>query len=465
MYPIYFSIVSLLLLSVFFVSCNFEVENASPDEITEASLEELLPAAIAQMAHNQSAYSGRSASIFIQNLSGFDASVQPYRNNQIPPSSFDNTWNFGFFSGSLIQAKTIVNMAQEQGQNGYEAIAKIILAHEFAEAASSFGDIPFSQAVQGNAYIFPEYDSQEAVYEGVQNLLDEAILLLEQNPLPISGDMLYDGNMELWKKFAYALKARYLLHTSKRYPDNFVEILDIVHNRTFQSISEQADFYWGSEVGMQNPLYSFATERPHTLIVFEDFANTLATNNDPRLDKMAVVDWTTWHFYDDENPNQMVWARQDASIPFISFAEVKFMEAEALLKTGGTTADITEALRTAIEASFLQMELDPEDHTAFIASHADISGLDEAGILNRIITEAYVAYFGNASKQSWSNYRRLKIPELIPETNPSEYNPSNIIVERFLYPHTERIYNTANTQAAIDRQNGALLDVPLWAFE
>lgn len=465
MYNKYTTFILALFLSLFSTSCDFEKDNASPDEITEVGLEELLPAAITQMAHNQSAFAGRSASIIIQNLSGFDSSIQPFKQNLLPPSGFNNVWNYGFLGGSLIQAKTMADMAQKQGEGGYEAIAKIILAHEFAELTSSFGDIPFSQAAQGNAYPFPEYDSQQAVYEGVQNLLNEAILLIDQNPPSISGDFVYNGNIQLWKKFAYALKARYLLHTSKRHPENFNEILDIVQNKTFQSLEEQPDFNWAIQIGTQNPLYSFATERPSTLIIQHGFADKLETNNDPRLDKIAVTDGTTWFFYDPEDPNKLIWARQNASIPFISFAEIKFMEAEALLQTGGTTAEITEALRTAIESSFLQMEMSPEQHTDFIDSHADLSGLDEEGILTRIISEAYVAYYGNASKQSWSNYRRLKIPELIPETYASEYNPSNVIVERFLYPETERKYNSTNTQAAIDRQNGALLDVPVWAFE
>lgn len=453
------------LILIFSTSCNLEPDNASPDNITEASLEELLPVAITQMAYNQSAFGGRSASIFIQNLSGYDSSVQPYRNNQIPPGSFNGLWDFGFYSGSLKQAKTMADLARERGEGGYEAIAKIILAHEFAEATSSFGDIPFTQAVQGNAYLFPEYDSQETVYEGVQNLLDEAILQLDQNPFAVSGDWLFEGNAQLWKKFAYALKARYLLYTSKRYPENFTEILDIVQTKTFQSVEEQADFNWGIDPGIQNPRYSFAIERPYTLIIQHGFANKLVSNNDPRLDKMAVTDGFTWFFYDPENPEQLIWSRQNAVIPIISYAEIKFMEAEALLQTGGSTADITEALRAAIEASFLQMEMNPIDHPVFIANHADINGLDEAEILNRIISEAYFAYFGNASLQSWSNYRRLKLPELTPETNASEYNPTNVICERFLYPSTERLYNTQNTQTAIDRQNGALLDVPVWAFE
>ncbi len=459
------SLVFLLLLTIIFVSCDFETDNASPDEITEVSLEELLPAAITQMAHNQSAFEGRSASAFMQYLEEWDASISPYRQNGLSPEGFNSVWNYGFFGGSLIQAKTMADMAEKQGEGGYEAIAKIIMAHEFAEATSSFGDIPFSQAVQGNTYPFPEYDSQQAVYEGVQNLLNEAITLIDQNPPLVSGDVVYYGNMQLWKKFAYALKARYLLHTSKRHPENFSEILDIVQNQTFQSLEEQPGINWGAQVGTQNPLYSFATERPSTLIIQHGFANTLETNNDPRLDKIMFTDGFTWFFYDPDNPNKLVWARQYATIPFISFAETKFMEAEALLQTGGTTDDITDALKTAIEASFLQMEVSPEDHTDFIDNHSDLSGLDEAGILNHIISEAYVAYYGNASKQSWSNYRRLKLPELIPETYASIYNPSNVIVERFLYPETERKYNSTNTQAAIDRQNGALLDVPVWAFE
>jgi hypothetical protein len=458
-----------LSISLLFVSCNLEETNASLTEVTEVNVEELLPAALTQMANNQSGYTGRSMGVFMRTLGEFDVmSVLSYSGNSLPPEAFNNSWNFGFYSASLIQARMIVDIARKEGSAHYEAIGKIILAHEFGTLTSIFGDIPFSQAVQGNVFPFPEYDQQKEVFEGVQQLLGEAITLIDQSSVnsPGGDDLLYSGNMTDWKKMAYALKARFLLYTSRKYPEHFSEVLDIVQNKTFSGVEEQAVFDWGTQAGADNPLYRFAVERPSTLTVGNSFANLLIENNDPRLDRIAVPNGSYWFYFDAENVDSLFWSRQDVRIPILSFSEIKFMEAEALLRTGGALEDISAALKLAIESSFVQMEMSPDLHQDFISTRSDLSGFSsEEEIIEHIMNEAYVCYYGCAFQQMWTNFRRLGYPELIYETYNSQYNPSGVIPERFLYPETERIYNSTNCQSAIERQNGALMDEPIWAFE
>ena len=93
-------------------------------------------------------------------------------------------------------------------------------------------------------------------------------------------------------------------------------------------------------------------------------------------------------------------------------------------------------------------------------------GLNEAQILERIIEQAYAAYYGFNHQQAWSNYRRTGYPAITSTANsPNENNPSNSVPVRFLYPTSEFEYNAVNVETAISNQGGALLDNPLWIFE
>ncbi len=462
-------ILSAAFLLVF--SCNFEATNEPANEITEVTIEELLPGALTQLAKNQSGTIPRFTAIFTQVFDGhIKASNNPgaYR---LYPSIFDSYWNWGFYSGSIIQAKTLEAHAQKEGTLNYEAIAKILLAHEFGTLTSQFGDIPYREASLGNAFLFPTYDTQEFVYTEVQLLLDEAIRLidLEDSLLPGPDDLIYNGNMQLWKKMAYALKARFLLHTSKRHPEHFEEILDIVQNKTFVGMEEQAVFDWGQQADADNPFYKFSVERPGTMKLHEYFIDLMIERGDPRFDKIAVPDsGIDWYPYSSADPEKCYWTRSDARIPIISMTELKFMEAEALLRSGGTTTEISAALKTALAISFNQMEMSTTPYQDFIELHADLSSFSgEEEILTHLIQEAYVAYYGYGFQQVWDNFRRLNLPELIPYeyAGPWEFSLTGSIPVRFLYPEAERLYNADNTQAAIDHQNGALLDTPVWAFE
>ena len=171
------------------------------------------------------------------------------------------------------------------------------------------------------------------------------------------------------------------------------------------------------------------------------------------------TDGTTWFYH--ETGTSLPYAKSDASIPLISYAEVKFLEAEALARTG---ADASTALADAIEATMVQAGA--TDYADYVTAHSDLSGLSEEDAIEQILTEAYKGYYGYNFFETWSNYRRTGYPAITPNPNgASGLNPSGGVPKRFIYPVSEQQTNVDNWQAARDAQNGALLDVAVWAFE
>lgn len=108
-----------------------------------------------------------------------------------------------------------------QNNDDYTAIAKIMIAWDFAYLVDNFNNIPFSQTMQAPNEITPEYDSAMEVYTNLVSMLDTAINIItsmesnanENNPGRF--DVMFGGNMPEWASFANTLKLRLLLQQSE----------------------------------------------------------------------------------------------------------------------------------------------------------------------------------------------------------------------------------------------------------
>jgi len=161
------------------IACtNLEDINIDPTRPSEVDLKYMLPEAITQTMFNQGTEPARIAGVIIQQFTGTISKV-PYL-GYASDITFEEYWTSGLYAGSLRSAKLIAEKAEAENVPHYAGIAKVLLATEYGNATSYFGDIPFSDALRGNESLNPVFDTQEQVYTGVQTLLDEAIQHLSQ---------------------------------------------------------------------------------------------------------------------------------------------------------------------------------------------------------------------------------------------------------------------------------------------
>ena len=133
------------------------------------------------------------------------------------PCSFDIGANFGnyiweTYSGSLKHAMQLYDKAKANGNNRYQGIAAVITAWHWFYIADLYDQAPLEEAMKGNEYPYPAVATQEEIYAHGNELLDEAIGLLD-NPdpgalLPATDDYMLGGDAGKWKRLAYSLKAR-----------------------------------------------------------------------------------------------------------------------------------------------------------------------------------------------------------------------------------------------------------------
>jgi hypothetical protein len=94
------------------------------------------------------------------------------------------------------------------------AAAKVLRAWVFMYITDVWGDIPYSEALQGfsaTGTLTPKYDKQESIYADLAAQLEEANQTLGQTVVNFgSGDLIYGGDPAMWQKLANSLRLRLL---------------------------------------------------------------------------------------------------------------------------------------------------------------------------------------------------------------------------------------------------------------
>lgn len=445
-------------------ACDFGDTNVDPTAFApdDVPLNTLMPTALIQTGYNIGGLGGRMPGIVMQHYFGADAQQVPYSTYVIGESDLNGLWLTGLYAGSMRLSIDVLDRAEPGGFPHYQGIAKIILAQNLGVATSFWGDVPYSEALKGAENLTPAFDTQEQVYQSIQTLLDEAIVHLQQPAVPggVSGDdVVYGGDAASWIKVARGLKARYYLHLILRDSGAAQKALSALNAGTLESSSEDAMIPFDTTPTGANPYAQFGQQRPSTLVVDPQFMDMLSAKDDPR---QAAYYTSGGDIYEAES--SLFWSQNNSALPIISYTEVKFLEAEALVRTGNAPA-AEAAFREAIAGSFAQLGLSGVEVEDYLNNYGAFTSGNANEQIKQIITEKYVALYAQGEGEVWTDYRRTGFPELTPKEGGSNgLNPSGDIPRRFIYPRDERIANADNVQAAIDRQGGALLSNDMWAF-
>jgi hypothetical protein len=152
----------------------------------------------------------------------------------------------------------VINNADANTQKYLKGPAKVMKALLFQQLVDLYGNIPYTDALQGATILAPKFDDQKAVYESLIKLLDEAIVDLKANPFASAfngSDIVFGGNVTRWAQFANSLKMRILIRQSKvAGRDAYIkaEIAKIV--------ADNSGFITGIDVGVGGPSFFLATD-------------------------------------------------------------------------------------------------------------------------------------------------------------------------------------------------------------
>jgi hypothetical protein len=411
-------------------------------------------------------------------------------------SAVDYSWTAGSFDhfNTLRQVMQMDSLAVQTGQEQYRGLTKFFRALLFSQLTEMFGDIPYTQAlgaVAGN--LKPAYDTQEAVYKGILQELEEANTLLDDSKGKISGDIIYGGVANQWKKLANALRLRLLIHLSKKESNANLDIKtqfqNIVGNPTtyplFTSNADNAQLVFNA-TATDNYYPDFGYLSLSTAVSMEKgFVTILKDRNDPRLFEFAEpvsgLPAGTFSSYEGVDAGLTVSDQQTASAdasrikaryyndrinePWVlmGYAEQEFNIAEAVARnwiTGAGTA--AEHYENGIRASMAFYGIDDAATDDYLAQPG--VAYDETNALNLIAIQKYISLYMNSGWEAFIEQRRTGIPTL--NVGPGTYN-NGMVPKRWMYPQSEYDYNLGNLNAALERQFGGNDDVneTMWLLE
>lgn len=136
----------------------------------------------------------------------------PLYTNAYTPAAFNFMWNTAY-AGILKDGSEIIRVAEEDEFYDHAAIAKIIQSYVLVTLVDYFGDIPYTEALQGVDNFNPGVTSDEEVYSEALRLLNEAIDDLNRDGFGKPQDLYYGGDMRKWEALANTLKLRIYVQT------------------------------------------------------------------------------------------------------------------------------------------------------------------------------------------------------------------------------------------------------------
>ena len=393
---------------------------------------------------------------------------EPTNNNNYYAYSED--WNNEIWKEWYVDALMPIQNVLIQTETSTEyvnlhQIARIWKCFLFSRITDLWGDIPYSEALQGfnNSIISPKYDSQEYIYTDLLNeLIDASSLLNENLNSPTQSDLIFNGNLSKWNRFANGLICRLSLRISDVDPIKSAEIFnDINPSNLLQSNDDKVDF-------------SFYGEHPHPFYELDYTGQgmtkpsqfvTQALANDPRLSVYCAPTEYGISFGVEEyvgvpnlvNSNQMnnlsdntssnvgsYFLNNELKGVLFSYPEQCFILAEASLKSI-YPGDATNYMRLGIEAHMIDLEIAPELITEYLTNLPPVS-------IAEIQKQKWITFLYLNAFEAYSEKRRTGYPIFSAENN--EYP----LPKRFIYPSSEYDLNGSNTPS----QNTLNSQTSLW---
>jgi len=431
----------LLILSVLLLnSCELGDANINPNNPTDVPPSVILPFAQESFARLSCSSPQVMTGIFMQYYQGINnhpIQVQQYILDETLYVDWD--WN-DYYDGPMNNLKIMIDLAEKEKSFYYAGIGKVVMANCLGNLTSLWGDVPYKEAFEGSVNRNPVFDSQKDLYDEIQKLLDNAITDLQTTytgKKPAADDLIFGGNATKWIQAAYALKARYYMHLTKRASEvgynPAQKALDAAAN-AMKSGDGDMIYRFGYNAAEYNPFYSF------TLLEYMlpnlSFTNRMLMTNDPRRSffykkKFGVA-----------TLNGLFFTSSNSPVFLMTYPELKLIEAEARLRLNASDPVAQTALQDGVRASIKKITGTTTTDAAinsYINANAVLTGNFEND-LSVIINQKYVALF--TSIESWTDYRRTGYPVLTPNEGGSHVqNPGGAIPRRFAYPHNERIYN------------------------
>lgn len=406
---------------------------------------------------------------------------------------FDNPYD------NLEDYQYVINHATADGFPHLIGPSMIMQVFMYQKLVDMYGNVPYSEALQGTAFITPKYDDAATIYQALVSKLTAAVNLINATAFPANdpSDIYFNASKARWKQLANTIKLRLILR----------RINVSGYNPASDIASISADGFIDAPV-LSNPGYVKSSGKLNQYYSNYGFNENDAPTGDFRKMGGPIVDWlknssdifrlsricsakgdpdnalfsltpsdyfgvplggagTPYLSSNTSAMGRMVIKKGDATRSFIimSDAEAYLLRAEAVqrgLLAGSAQSLYEEGVRRSFNicantyapsiatATVSQANSAANSYLTSGLSQADWSASPDK--LKAIWVQKWVALCNVDGSEVWAEYRRTNSP-----TNPngnlpapaSSYTAQSVATTqsqpvRFYYPQRESQVNSAN---------------------
>lgn len=345
------------------------------------------------------------------------------------------------YAGTLTDLQFVTTESEAAGDTGTLLIAEALRAYTFQLLVDLFGDVPYTEALQGiSGNITPVADPGAEIYADLITKLDAAVAAYEANPTePEVGqqEIIYNADVASWIKFINTLKLKMYIRMAYTPQANPAAVNALLAENNF--ITEDAKFdNFAESTNKTNPFYgSYLSNAGEGLGDVNHVAsNTLhdfyVDNGDPRLEAVfrpntdgayPSIPQGTGNTFNNLAQN---YARPNIGmltpVFLISVAESNFLQAEALIRyAGGTGAK--EKYDAGVAASFATYKsyfgLDPAasaaDFTGTGGAYEYVPSSNVETAVRQVIIQKWAALPYINTIEAYIESARTKFPEVVTE--------------------------------------------------
>lgn len=457
-------IISILVLSATFVGCSSDLDiNRDPDSLdpSRAPLSAQLPAGITGIIGSEGASFAIIGGMWSQYWTQSNAANQYKQidNYSISTSDYNGVWN-GMYDG-LGDIRNVKRRALAEGNWNYYLIATTLEVQASQVLTDFYGSIPYKEA-NNSSILEPKFNTGEEVYTYMIEDLNDALskpLAASKGDVPGKDDLIFQGNMANWTKFANTLKLKIFMRQNyssrKAIADAGIQQMIAAGTQFLTVDAGMAQFTDAPD--QSNPLYEYNNRKLNVATNLR-MSTTLASFFDANLDTRKAKYYLAGNSLNQGDYNSTAGAGTIAIVSLspttpallMSKEESLFLQAEAMERYNGGTG--AKALYdAAVNANFTRYGLSGALFVAGPYAYPTAGTLENK--IEAIIVQKWIASFPGNGFEAFFEKNRTGYPKTSAVAqSDGNYVPGQIVYakngttaglfpRRIAYPLSERNAN------------------------
>ncbi|MFB5945340.1 SusD/RagB family nutrient-binding outer membrane lipoprotein [Albibacterium profundi] len=339
------------------------------------------------------------------------------------------------------------------------ALTEILSVYAWTVVVNTWGDVPYSEALNLVETGRPVYDDAATIYTDLFSRLDAAIAALDPSAEGFgASDLIYYDDINAWLKFAHSLKIKMAITIADADAATAQSAFAASADKVFNSNADNAAFAYQAASPNNNPVSAnlvppFTSRKDY--VIASTIVNKMKDLEDPRMD----------FFFKDKIDGEYVGGTPGVTSPsddfshvsdkitdptfealLLDYSEVLFIKAEAAARGWGGNA--TALYNDAITASMEYWGVGGADIATYLAQPDVNITISGSNYKEAIGNQKWLALY-NRGYDAWVEWRRLDFPALSPAQNADGPMPT-----RLPYVTSEYTLNEDNVSAAAAKVEG-----------